>query len=71
MKIAFLRDLMKDIDPNTETTLLADLDLGLLKELREHGSVRNFRQKRRDLYSLKWVGRSQEENEDRFEQTAS
>ena len=42
--------------PNTETTLITDLDLGLLRELREHGSVRNFRQRRRDLYSLKWCG---------------
>ena len=45
--------------PNTETTLITDLDLGLLRELREHGSVRNFRQRRRDLYSLKWIGPGQ------------
>jgi len=41
--------------PNTEMTLVADLDLELLKELRTHGSVRNFRDRRLDLYSLQWI----------------
>ena len=39
--------------PNTEMTLLADLDLDLLKEIRKHGSVRNLGNRRLDLYSLK------------------
>ena len=38
--------------PNTETVLVADLDLGLLKELHVHGSVRNLTDRRRDLYEL-------------------
>ena len=42
--------------PNTEMTLLADVDLDLLKELRKHGSVRNLESRRKDLYSIKWEG---------------
>ncbi len=41
--------------PNTEMTLIADLDLDKLKELRRQGSVRNLRDRRLDLYSLSWV----------------
>ncbi len=40
--------------PNTEMTLLADLDLDLLKEIRKHGSVRNLESRRKDLYSIQW-----------------
>jgi predicted amidohydrolase/GNAT superfamily N-acetyltransferase len=40
--------------PNTEMTLLADVDLDLLKELRKHGSVRNLESRRKDLYSVNW-----------------
>ena len=43
--------------PNTEMTLMADLDLDLLKELRKHGSVRNLQSRRRDLYGIRWHGR--------------
>ncbi len=41
--------------PNTETTLICDLDMDKLKELRTQGSVRNFQDRRLDLYSLKWI----------------
>ena len=41
--------------PNTEMTLLADLDLDLLKELRKQGSVRNLESRRRDLYRIQWI----------------
>ena len=41
--------------PNTEMTLIADLDLDKLKELRRQGSVRNLRDRRLDLYSLSWI----------------
>jgi predicted amidohydrolase/GNAT superfamily N-acetyltransferase len=44
--------------PNTEMTLIADLDLDNLKELRMHGSVRNFRDRRLDLYKINWLGKS-------------
>jgi len=35
-------------------TLMVDLDLDLLKELREQGSVRNVRSRRLDLYQIMW-----------------
>ena len=38
--------------PNTEMILVADVDLDLLKELHEHGSVHNLRDRRTDVYSL-------------------
>ena len=44
--------------PNTEMTLIVDLDLDSLKEMRMHGSVRNFRDRRLDLYKIAWTGRS-------------
>ncbi len=44
--------------PNTEMLLIVDLDLDNLKELRVHGSVRNFRDRRLDLYKVAWTGRS-------------
>jgi len=42
--------------PNTEMTLIVDLDFDNLKELRNHGSVRNLRDRRRDLYEVVWKG---------------
>ena len=39
--------------PNTEMTLIVDVDLDLLKELHSHGSVRNLKDRRKDLYTLK------------------
>lgn len=41
--------------PNTEMSLIADVDLDLLKELSAHGSVRNMQDRRKDLYQLKMV----------------
>ncbi|GAB6097905.1 bifunctional GNAT family N-acetyltransferase/carbon-nitrogen hydrolase family protein [Desulfatiferula olefinivorans] len=41
--------------PNTEMTLIADIDLDLLKELRKHGSVRNLESRRKDLYTVGWI----------------
>ena len=38
--------------PNTEMILVADVDLDLLKELHEHGSVHNLRDRRTDLFHL-------------------
>ena len=40
--------------PNTEMTLMVDLDLDLLKELRQQGSVRNLNSRRKDLYQIIW-----------------
>jgi predicted amidohydrolase/ribosomal protein S18 acetylase RimI-like enzyme len=39
---------------NTETTLIADIDLTDLAHLHTHGSVRNLKQRRTDLYSIEW-----------------
>jgi predicted amidohydrolase len=45
--------------PNTEMVLIADVDLSLLKELHEHGSVQVLKDRRTDLYdvTLKKAGR--------------
>jgi predicted amidohydrolase/ribosomal protein S18 acetylase RimI-like enzyme len=42
--------------PNTEMTLIVDVDLDLLKELKTSGSVRNFQSRRNDLYKIEWFG---------------
>ncbi|MFN4198257.1 MAG: GNAT family N-acetyltransferase [Flavobacterium sp.] len=39
--------------PNTEMTLIVDVDIDLLKELHEFGSVRILKDRRHDLYQLK------------------
>ncbi|WP_258103683.1 bifunctional GNAT family N-acetyltransferase/carbon-nitrogen hydrolase family protein [Marinoscillum sp. MHG1-6] len=39
--------------PNTEMTVIGDVDLELLKELHEFGSVRNLKDRRNDLYQVK------------------
>jgi predicted amidohydrolase/ribosomal protein S18 acetylase RimI-like enzyme len=41
--------------PNTEMTLIVDVDLRLLKELHEHGSVRILKDRRTDLYEIKKI----------------
>jgi len=41
--------------PNTEMTLIVDVDLNLLKELHEHGSVRILKDRRTDLYEIKKI----------------
>ncbi len=39
--------------PNTEMTLIVDVDLDMLKELHQHGSVRTMKDRRKDLYELR------------------
>lgn len=41
--------------PGVETTLITDLDMNQIKELRAKGSVRNAESRRTDLYSLRWL----------------
>jgi len=41
-----------EASPNTEMTLIVDVDLDLLKELNMYGSVRNLHDRRRDLYTI-------------------
>ena len=38
--------------PNTETTLIVDVDLNLLKELHHYGAVRTISDRRTDLYDV-------------------
>ncbi len=38
--------------PNTEMTLIADVDVDLLKELHSFGAVRNLKDRRTDIYSI-------------------
>lgn len=40
--------------PNTEMTLIVDVDLNLLKDLHFNGSVRTLLDRRNDLYEIKW-----------------
>ena len=37
-------------------TLIVDLDFDKLKQLKNEGSVRNYLDRRRDLYEVKWKG---------------
>lgn len=39
--------------PNTEMILIADLDIDLLRELHQFGSVRNLKDRRKDIFELK------------------
>jgi predicted amidohydrolase/GNAT superfamily N-acetyltransferase len=39
--------------PNTETTLIVDVELDLLKQLHNYGSVRTLKDRRLDLYELR------------------
>lgn len=39
--------------PNTEMILISDVDMDLLNELHTYGSVRNLKNRRKDLYELK------------------
>ncbi len=48
--------IMAESTPNTEMTLLVDLDLDKLKELRAEGQVTNYRDRRLDLYQVEWTG---------------
>jgi predicted amidohydrolase len=49
--------IINEATANIETTLIADLDLGKLQTVKEKGSVRNFQDRRRDLYQVKWTGK--------------
>lgn len=54
---AFPHDaIMAETTPNTEMTLIVDVDLEKLQELQNEGSVRNYLDRRRDLYQIKWTG---------------
>ncbi len=51
----FARDgIAADTTPNVEMVAIADLRVDTLLEARAHGAVRNLRDRRHDLYSVKW-----------------
>lgn len=50
--------------PNTEMTLICDLDLPKLKQLRHHGSVHNLFDRRLDLYRIHWLADDDAEDSD-------
>jgi predicted amidohydrolase/ribosomal protein S18 acetylase RimI-like enzyme len=61
---AFPHDaIMAESTPNTEMTLIVDVDLDKLTEIRNEGSVRNFQDRRLDLYRIQWQGESDESSE--------
>ena len=45
-------------------TLIADLDLDLLKDLNTSGAVRNLRDRRKELYSVSWVKKNTDRSDD-------
>ena len=54
---AFPHDaIMAETTPNTEMTLIVDVDLEKLQTLQNDGSVRNYLDRRRDLYRIEWLG---------------
>jgi predicted amidohydrolase len=44
--------IVAETTPNTENILIADVNLDLLKELHEFGSVKNLKDRRTDFYDL-------------------
>lgn len=48
---------------NTEMILVADVDLSLLNELHSFGSVRNLRDRRKDVYELKLLQKPEQNNQ--------
>ena len=58
---AFPHDaVISETTPNTEMTLIVELDLNKLKVVRNEGSVRNYLDRRRDLYRVEWIGRKED-----------
>jgi predicted amidohydrolase/ribosomal protein S18 acetylase RimI-like enzyme len=52
----FARDgIAADTTPNVESVAIADLSLAALREARQSGTVRNLRDRRLDLYQVRWL----------------
>ncbi len=47
-----LNGIKAEATPNTEMILIADVDIDLLRELNQFGSVRNLKDRRKDIFSL-------------------
>jgi len=59
---AFPNDAIKaEATANAEMTLIGDLDLELLKQLHEYGSVQTLKDRRTDLYEIIWKKKPNEE----------
>lgn len=53
----FARDgVAADTTPNVEAVALADLSMAALREARAGGTVQNLRNRRLDLYQVRWMG---------------
>jgi predicted amidohydrolase/ribosomal protein S18 acetylase RimI-like enzyme len=50
--------IIAETTPNNETVLIADVNLDLLKELHEFGSVKNLKDRRTDFYELKLLNQT-------------
>ena len=46
--------ILAEATPNTEMTLIADVNLELLRQVRSRGATRNLSNRRNDLYRLDW-----------------
>lgn len=58
---AFPHDaIVSETTPNTEMMLIVDLDFEKLKALQNEGSVRNYLDRRRELYKVVWTGPKRE-----------
>jgi hypothetical protein len=54
--IPFKRDaIAAECAPNIETVIFEDLDLGLLKKHRQTGSVLNWKDRRTDLFEVRYL----------------
>ena len=49
--------IQSEATPNNEMIVIADVDLSLLNELHEYGSVQNLKDRRADLYSISYNGK--------------
>lgn len=55
---SFARDgIAADTTPNVEMVAFADLSFRALRDARQHGTVRNLKDRRHDLYSVSWHGK--------------
>jgi predicted amidohydrolase/GNAT superfamily N-acetyltransferase len=55
----FARDgIAADTTPNVEMVAFADLSFRALRDARQHGTVRNLKDRRHDLYSVAWHGKA-------------
>ncbi|MFA0964697.1 GNAT family N-acetyltransferase [Roseivirga sp. BDSF3-8] len=61
--------IVAEATPNTETTLVVDLDLDLLRKVRTQGSVRNLQQRRKDLYRVMMTRKKQSQPKEEEETT--